>query len=150
MKKEWMEPVVEVQEFAANEYVAACGDSGKVYKFVCDAGQYGHNYNVYYYDGSGQKNILQKKAHGEAGLSSSISGYHPCNKTHEAESDSGFISGFIDDQSTRDDEATPRCHLDRKWYKRSLYYQIRHQYLGNRQILIFRDCEKKSVNKILL
>ena len=27
----------------------ACGDSGKVYKFVCDAGQYGHNYNVYYY-----------------------------------------------------------------------------------------------------
>ena len=26
MKKEWMEPVVEVQEFAANEYVAACGD----------------------------------------------------------------------------------------------------------------------------
>lgn len=67
MKKEWMEPVVEVQEFAANEYVAACGDSGKVYKFVCDAGQYGHNYNVYYYDGSGQKNISQKKAHGEAG-----------------------------------------------------------------------------------
>lgn len=48
MKKEWTEPVVEVQEFAANEYVAACGDSGKVYKFVCDAGQYGHNYNVYY------------------------------------------------------------------------------------------------------
>ena len=46
MKKEWMEPVIEVQEFAANEYVAACGDSGKVYKFVCDAGQYGHNYNV--------------------------------------------------------------------------------------------------------
>ena len=52
MKKEWMEPVVEVQEFAANEYVAACGDSGKVYKFVCGAGQYGHNYNVYYYDKS--------------------------------------------------------------------------------------------------
>ena len=62
MKKEWMEPVVEVQEFAANEYVAACGDSGKVYKFVCDAGQYGHNYNVYYYDGSGQKKYIAKKA----------------------------------------------------------------------------------------
>ena len=61
MKKEWMEPVVEVQEFAANEYVAACGDSGKVYKFVCDAGQYGHNYNVYYYDGSGQKKYVAKE-----------------------------------------------------------------------------------------
>ena len=36
MKKEWMEPVVEVQEFTVNEYVAACGDSGKVYKFECN------------------------------------------------------------------------------------------------------------------
>lgn len=32
MRKEWMEPVIEVQEFVANEYVASCGDSGKVYK----------------------------------------------------------------------------------------------------------------------
>ena len=113
MKKEWMEPVVEVQEFAANEYVAACGDSGKVYKFVCDAGQYGHNYNVYYYDGSGQKKYIAKEGSwGGWGSQAQFSGYHPCNKTHEAESDSGFISGL-------------------------LYYQIRHQYLGNRQILIF-------------
>ncbi|MFR8449997.1 MAG: hypothetical protein ACLVB0_05565 [Fusicatenibacter saccharivorans] len=36
MRKEWMEPVIEVQEFVANEYVAAC-DNGKVYKFTCDA-----------------------------------------------------------------------------------------------------------------
>ena len=27
MRKEWMEPVIEVQEFVANEYVASCGDS---------------------------------------------------------------------------------------------------------------------------
>ena len=26
MRKEWMEPVIEVQEFVANEYVASCGD----------------------------------------------------------------------------------------------------------------------------
>ena len=36
MRKEWMEPVIEVQEFVANEYVAAC-ESGMVYKFTCDA-----------------------------------------------------------------------------------------------------------------
>ena len=29
MRREWMEPVIEVQEFVANEYVAACGDSGE-------------------------------------------------------------------------------------------------------------------------
>lgn len=54
------------------------------------------------------KNISQKKAHGEAGaLKLNFLDIILCNKTHEAESDSGFISGFIDDQSTRDDEATP-------------------------------------------
>lgn len=96
MKKEWMEPVVEVQEFAANEYVAACGDSGKVYKFVCDAGQYGHNYNVYYYDGSGQKKYIAKKGSwGDWGSQAQFSGYHPCNKTHEAESDSGFMGMIL-------------------------------------------------------
>ena len=36
MRKERMEPVIEVQEFVANEYVAAC-ESGMVYKFACDA-----------------------------------------------------------------------------------------------------------------
>ena len=36
MRKEWMEPVIKVQEFVANEYVAAC-ESGMVYKFTCDA-----------------------------------------------------------------------------------------------------------------
>lgn len=43
MRKEWMEPVIEVQEFVANEYVAACGDSGKVYNFECNAGKRGNS-----------------------------------------------------------------------------------------------------------
>ena len=110
MRREWMEPVIEVQEFVANEYVASCGDSGKVYKFVCNAGQDGHYYNVYYYDGSGQKKYIAKKSSLEDllwGSQAQFSNYHPCNTTHEAESDSGFIRGFIDDQSTSVDEATP-------------------------------------------
>ena len=36
--KVWRRPLTEVQKFEANEYVAACGDSGVVYKFKCDAG----------------------------------------------------------------------------------------------------------------
>ena len=56
----------------------------------------------------GKKNYIAKEGSwGGWGSQAQFSGYHPCNKTHEAESDSGFISGFIDDQSTRDDEATP-------------------------------------------
>ena len=38
MKKEWVEPRIEVQKFTPNEYVAACGDSGVNYLFKCDAG----------------------------------------------------------------------------------------------------------------
>ena len=36
MKKEWMEPVVEVQEFAANKKKMTWGNIWKVNKFVCD------------------------------------------------------------------------------------------------------------------
>ena len=37
-RKVWRRPLTRVQQFEANEYVAACGDSGVVYKFKCDAG----------------------------------------------------------------------------------------------------------------
>lgn len=37
MKKRWEEPRILVQKFMPNEYVAACGDENKVYKFTCDA-----------------------------------------------------------------------------------------------------------------
>ena len=35
--KKWVRPLTEVQNFVANEYVAACGDSGTTYKFTCNA-----------------------------------------------------------------------------------------------------------------
>ena len=34
MKRVWCRPQTVVQKFEANEYVAACGDENKVYKFV--------------------------------------------------------------------------------------------------------------------
>lgn len=37
-RKVWRRPLTEVQKFEANEYVAACGDSGVVYNFECNAG----------------------------------------------------------------------------------------------------------------
>lgn len=37
-RKVWKQPLTVVQKFMPNEYVAACGDSGVVYKFRCDAG----------------------------------------------------------------------------------------------------------------
>ena len=85
MRKEWMEPVIEVQEFVANEYVAACGDSGKVYKFECDA----RGGTLYYYrDGRG---------YGATRLGS----YHPCQAKHEASTKDDFYDGFVDYNGNR-------------------------------------------------
>ena len=49
--KKWSRPVTMVQKFEANEYVAACGDSGVVYNFECNAGSRWDSYNVYFDDG---------------------------------------------------------------------------------------------------
>ncbi len=36
-KRIWSKPEMNEFVFAANEYVAACGDQNRVYKFICDA-----------------------------------------------------------------------------------------------------------------
>lgn len=93
MRKEWMEPVIEVQEFVANEYVAACGDSGTVYKFECNAGDKNLHitfpYNVYV-DSNG--NGIYDENSDEY-----LSRYHACGATHEAPVNDVFLSGFMKD-----------------------------------------------------
>lgn len=87
MRKEWMEPVIEVQEFVANEYVAACGDSGKVYNFECNAGKRRNFYYVYTNGTDGVPNTPDDVLLGST--------YHPCGETHSAESNSDFAHGYM-------------------------------------------------------
>lgn len=101
MKKRYERPNAYIEEFTPNEYVAACGDHGKVYKFECNAGEKNKRYNVYYFDEKGRQQYLAKGGFMWGNY------YHPCKETHEAEEDTGFINGYIDDQSTRQDEMTP-------------------------------------------
>lgn len=89
MRKEWMEPVIEVQEFVANEYVAACGDSGTVYKFTCDAPR---GWLYYYPESDGQ---IDGNYTG-SGSQKFIGNYHPCGRTHEASVTDEFYDGFVD------------------------------------------------------
>lgn len=89
MRKEWMEPVIEVQEFVANEYVAACGDSGTVYKFTCDAPR---GWLYYYPESDGQ---IDGNYTG-SGSQKFIGNYHPCGRTHEASVTDDFYDGFVD------------------------------------------------------
>lgn len=96
MKKRWEEPRILVQKFMPNEYVAACGDSGVVYNFECNAGSRWDSYNVYYDDGR-----PLASSNGDEEWYAQFSGYHPCGATHEAESNSGFYDGYMYLQNRR-------------------------------------------------
>lgn len=82
MKKVWSRPLTVVQNFEANEYVAACGDENKVYKFECNAGG-GEEGDVFTSDGA---NLTE-----DWFLSRNY--YHACNKKHEASKTDEFING---------------------------------------------------------
>lgn len=108
--KSYKKPVLNVEYFTPNEFVAqSCGDSGVVYNFECNAGIKNHQYAVYTYNSRGRKEYLEI---GSGWSKHEIDGrryyYHPCHITHEAESDSGFLTGYyMDDMGTREDDAIP-------------------------------------------
>ena len=95
--KVWRRPLTEVQKFEANEYVAACGDSGTTYLFTCDAGG-GESGNVYVE--SNGVDGLQTRASGNwwdgsyVPADKSLGGYHACETTHEADSKNEFLNGY--------------------------------------------------------
>ena len=47
MKRRYERPSAYIEEFTPNEYVAACGDSGKVYNFKCNAWRWSQYGGVY-------------------------------------------------------------------------------------------------------
>ena len=80
MKKVYEAPVVHLEQFVANEYIAAC-DSGTVYKFTCDAGG-GERGDVFTSTGENLTRGSRKY-------------YHACNQTHEASTQDDFIEGTL-------------------------------------------------------
>lgn len=91
--KSYKKPVLNVERFTPNEFVAACGDSGVVYNFECNAGSRWNSYNVYFDDGR-----PLASSNGNEEWYAQFEGYHPCGATHEAESDSGFYDGYMYEQ----------------------------------------------------
>ena len=111
-KRTYVKPVLSGEEFIPQNYIAACGDSGTIYKFHCDAGG-GASGNVYIE--SNKIGGLQKPScHCENdthssqyncptwgnGDDKSLGGYHACANPetgqgiHEASSTDDFLSGY--------------------------------------------------------
>lgn len=83
----WERPMVVVDTFAANEFVSACGDKNKVYKFKCDAGNKDGSYSSFIDSNNNGKLDWGDKQIGMA--------YAPCGETHDANTKDEFYNGFI-------------------------------------------------------
>lgn len=88
MKKIWSAPEAIAEQFAANEYVAECGDENRVYNFICDA----PGGTLYYYPTSDGTIDGEYNGTGEAVR---LGSYHPCDASHEASTTNPFYDGYI-------------------------------------------------------
>ena len=96
MKKIYERPQMMVEEYEANEYVAACGDSGTTYKFECtsEAG------TLYYYPNAP---ISPGGSWYSSGSARSLGNYHPCGATTDEShyASNYFYAGFVDRNRNR-------------------------------------------------
>ena len=105
-KRIWSKPEMHEFAFAANEYVAACGDR-KSYKFECNAEVRG-NYtdasgqkwdNLYYYSGARVNADEPAPTDWDKMTATKLGKYHPCNDTHKAPVSEAYYWGFVDNDN---------------------------------------------------
>lgn len=89
-KRVWENPLTMVQQFVPNEYVAACGDENKVYKFKCDA-PVGLIQGWVYLETNGVPGLQRLSLNPDTFLGGP---YHPCGETHEAPVTDDFKLGY--------------------------------------------------------
>lgn len=87
-RKVWRRPLTEVQKFEANEYVAACGDSGVEYYFECNAPRG----TLYYYP---NRDSAVDGVHMDMGREW-LGRYKPCEDKHVTSAINDFYDGFVD------------------------------------------------------
>ena len=89
MKMRYERPSMDVEQFMANEYIAACGDSTTIYKFQCNAG--GGKHGDIFLD-TNHNGILDA---GDENLTEGSWRYfHACSTGHSAPTDDVFSKGF--------------------------------------------------------
>lgn len=101
-KKVYSKPILESETFIPQTYIANCGDSGTIYKFTCDAGG-GVSGNVYL-ETNGVEGLQTDREWIQTGrypwdgywqrADQSLGGYHACNISHAADSNSDFLKGY--------------------------------------------------------
>ena len=90
--RKYKKPVLNVEQFTANEFIALCGDSGKTYYFKCDAKKWGFDFGDSVYAETNDNPGLQRDDNNPDQF---LGGYHSCSETHIAESDDEFLNGYF-------------------------------------------------------
>lgn len=111
----WAKPEMNEMAFAANEYVAACGDSGTVYSFECNAPSgyldFYQDYQVTEDQTTAPTDFSGKNLFfGSDGMVE----YEVCNDSHSAESTGDFYWGFIDYNNNKIHDTTAYATDDGK------------------------------------
>lgn len=94
-KRTYVKPILSGEEFIPQNYIAACGDSGTVYKFTCDAG--GGASGDVWIENNGVEGLQEESdfVNGKwVWADRSLGGYHACSTSHEAESTNNFYNGY--------------------------------------------------------
>lgn len=89
-KRTYVKPILSGEEFVPQNYIAACGDSGAVYKFKCDAPRG----KMYVKDPNNSKRYLVEGGD-----------YTPCGETHETPVADTYYDGFIDRNGNKKEDA---------------------------------------------
>ncbi len=91
MRKKYTKPFMVCEAFTPNEYCSTCGEQNTVYNFKCDAGNKETDYNVYLADGT----PYATSGRDSGGCKIDYYNYSPCGETHEANTNSGFLPGYM-------------------------------------------------------
>lgn len=98
-KRMWTHPLTSVEQFAANEYVAACGDSGTTFIFKCDAGLKSGGTVVLDANNNWE---YEPPIFGGDDRILALGSYHQCGEEHIAESTDDFMQGWYHDNVNLD------------------------------------------------
>ena len=88
MKRAYVRPTMVGERFVANEYVAACGDQNKVYKFKCNAQEW---------TGLTGSTVWLNGPDGQPETSDDVilGTYGRCGTEHEAKTTDEFYNGYL-------------------------------------------------------
>lgn len=125
-KRIWSKPEMNEFAFAANEYVASCGDQNWMFNFDCTApaGWIFDRSLFYYKDAKVDKNATKPTDWNSRTDCKYVGQYHPCGKKHSTPVSDEYYWGFVD-------KSLDGKHNDSKYYDETVIVWLEKDAEGN-------------------